>query len=840
MPDNSELKESVDLMGTLREQAKGLAKDSDTQKEIYEIISDTQKKIVKDVQTQTEEQKKLKSIQTDISGLAKEIAEEYERLNHGSADALENLRSLHEKIGEKLVEESKQQQAIGKQEEFRANIVMLLNRAGLEKAVDYYKQMNQLWQSNPMVAVLAGSLDIIKKIISVFDNLDKAAADFRISMGFTRESTSAIEGSARETYFQLAQSGLTIDKIYESFKSIEKSVGTTQAASQGMTADMGLLNVQLGVATDTSAEFAKAMAMMGRSTLEAQRDLTLFATKLSEAGGTNLSDVMNDVANATKSSYQFITRSPVALLKAAVEARRMGTSISDAAKSAQSLVNFTESVQSEMNASVLLGEAINLQRARELAYRKDLAGLNKEILDIAKKARFEELDPFQQKAVADALGKSADELGKMLQSDREMAKIRANPALREQVALYDKLETASQSLIKSTAEDQRLKISTLSNQKAITAVTAAWGAIWQRVLEGPVTLLTHILPHIANALGNINYYMGKWGMAISTVLGGLTLIIGAKGLGKLVGWATGGIGKAITNLFGGTAEGVKKFGGPGVLKGAFGMLVVAASLIPLALALKIASGVNWKTVAIMGASLVGLAVIAGIIGAPPIAALVETGAFVLLTLGAAALVFAGSAYIFSAAIKSLDGVNIPKIATGIASLGMAIIPLSLIAPMLPLVSIGLGMFSIALRFAAGPAERMGKAAEMLGQGLQTTVSSLVALKGLDFSSTLKQLKDLSVVISSVSKSVQEIPDIKVEKLQNIVIKAAEVGASQESKSTDDILKALDTIRAAVDNLRSSMERGGIAANVIIDSQKLDSAAARRLSFTGPLSPQTTF
>lgn len=839
MAENTELRESRDLMADLIEKAKTLSHDSDIQKDILKLIRNTQRDITSELKTQNEEQKALKNIQTQISNIAREIEDEYKRLNQGSADALENLVELHRDLAEKVKQEASMSKDMAHSEAARSNIIVTLNRLGFERAINLTKELNTMWAQSPMLAVANGVIIAFQAILKIFDPLDKAAADFRISMGFTRTATKGIEADVRTMYFQLAQTGITADDLYKSFQAISTSLGSAYFTTKEMAAEMGLLSAQLGVAQTTSAEFARVMGMMSRSTMDSQRNIALFTSKLSEAAGTNLNEVMSDVANASKSSFQFLVRNPAALAKAAVEAKRMGTSLSDAARSADSLIKFTSSVESEMEASVLLGEAINLQRARELSYRKDLSGVNKEILEIAKKSRFEDLDPFQQEAVAKALGKSADELGKMLQADREISKLRMRDDLKSQVAEYDRLAAASDSVVRSVAEDQKLKLSILSNQKAIAAVTAAWSSIWQRLLEGPVTALSKILPVIAEWLGKINYYTKGWGAAVVGLVAGLGLIVGARGLGKIVAWATGGIGKSITNLFGGISGGVKKFGDPGVLKGALGMLVVAASLIPLALALKIAQGVNWKTVAIMGVALVGIAAIATILGAPPIAVLAEAGAFVLITLGAAALIFAGAAYVFAAAIKSLDGVNIPKIAMGIASLGIAITPLALIAPLLPAAALGLGMFSVALRFTAGPAERMGKAAEMLGEGLQTTVSSLVALKNLDLTSTFKQLKNLSVIINEVSKSANAIPDIKIEKLQNVIIKAAEVGASEQSKNTEDVLKALDTIRASVDALRASMERGGIAANVSIDSQRLDSGVSRRLSFTGPLTPQPT-
>ena len=66
----------------------------------------------------------------------------------------------------------------------------------------------------------------------------------------------------------------------------------------------------------------------------------------------------------------------------------MGTSMTEAARSSSHLLNFSTSISDEMEASVLLGKSLNLQHARELAYKGDILGLNKEILNIAKQSRF--------------------------------------------------------------------------------------------------------------------------------------------------------------------------------------------------------------------------------------------------------------------------------------------------------------------------------------------------------------------------------------------------------------------------------------------------------------------
>lgn len=843
MPDPKtidDLKKELSIEERLKILAEERVVSTRTRKNLIGIINDIENNILDADLKRTETQKKHLNIQKRISDQARKIISLYE----DASTTTRKLRKEYEIFAELRNKELNLQRQISLEDKQKALRLEFFNVIGLKKSNDLINEFNENWKLSPMISVLALSVFLLKNLLEVFDKVDAAASDFRINMGFTRPATEEIEKNVRALYFQLAQSGVQAKDLYAAFQAVAQSVGSTQFTTNAMAGDIALMSAQLGVTAGTSAEFARVMGMMGRSTMDAQKDISIFTAKLSEAAGTNLNEVMNDVSNASKSGYQFLSRNPVALAKAAVEAKRMGTSLVEATKSADSLVRFTENVKSEMEASVLLGESINLQRARELAYRKNVAGLNKEILNIAKQTRFEDLDPFQQEAVAKALGKSADELGKMLQSDREMMRIRSDPSLAKQVANYDRLVAASDQLVKNTAANHRLQLSILSNQKAITTISIAWSAIWQRLLEGPVNLLTIVLPKIAEWLGEINYWTKGWSVALVGVAGILGLIVGSKLMGKLVGWVTKGIGKAIKSMMGDTAEGVGKFGKAEVLRGALGIAAIGVALIPFVFSMKLMQGLNWKTFGIAAASL-GLLTAAvlglGLImesGVGTVAIL--AGAAALLIIGAAMIPFAFAAKIMAGAIKMLGDVDLVGIAKGLMALTVPLFTLATLTPFIPAIALGMAGLGLALRFIASPMERVGAAAANMGLGMEKTVNALSQMKDMGIVSIVQQFRSLANTITDVSRAVNDLPDIKLEKLQEVIVRATEFRLEGQEKSNEEVLKALDSIRAAVEALRASLEKGGISANVFVDSQRFDSATARALSFKGTLTPQPTF
>ena len=363
-----------------------------------------------------------------------------------------------------------------------------------------FKELKTLWKTQPELAIAKALAYTFEKMWLVFQELDSSAAEFRKSIGLTRKDSVDLETMSRNVAISYMRLGVTAKDVYDSVRSLADTIGSVRVATDGMVKNMSLLAAQVGVSTKVSAQFLKTMSMVSRTTMDAQKDMLLFTQHMSAAVGVPLDSVMNDVAEASESSYQFLSRSSIQLAKAAVEAKLMGTSIVSATKSSATLLSFTESVKSEMEASVLLGKSLNLQKARELSYNRDIAGLNKEILRLAQESNFEQLDPFQQDAVAKALGKSSGEIATMLQADRERVNIMRAMTV-EQRRQYDEMTKANKSKVKDYAELARKELESISNQKATAAISLAWHSIIANISSV-------ILPHIANVLTGIAKIVG--------------------------------------------------------------------------------------------------------------------------------------------------------------------------------------------------------------------------------------------------------------------------------------------------------------------------------------------
>jgi hypothetical protein len=662
--------------------------------------------------------------------------------------------------------------------------------------------------------VLLGFVAIAAEVVKIFNFLDEAAFKFRQEMGFTRKYTEEIDNYAREGAINMAKMSVTGKEMYEATAAIGKELFTTMNITQTMVNTTALIAAQLGVSANTSVELMKNLGLVGKSTADAQKETYLFLTALSEAAGTPLKDVMADINQASKNSYQFISRSSTAMIKAAVDARRMGTSIADSTKTSSALLNFTQNVKDEMEASVLVGKSINLQKARELAYHRDIEGLNKEILNIMKEVNFEQLDPFQQDAVARALGKSASELGQMAQAERERANmVRAmTPAQREQYKTLEKMMAGGDKVKKDYAEIAKKQLEQMSNQTRLNAINASWNKIMMKLAEVFLPMIDVGLKFIADNFDDIAKGIAWFFIGMKKIVdvivwaGGKVMTFGAWVLkiGNLRNWKwLQTVGKWVEAI--GFRMGSFSFG-----KILTSLSKFAKFLLPLIFAINIIKEIK-KLLSDKG--------------------LMGTQGFWAFN---AKLIFRAIGAVIRAFITTMNDMlfGIPgKIMSGLKAaadsiFGALLDPFKRAWHWIKEIFVGKSPSQLGLAIVEGivAVESM-----LINALLSPFKKAWELIKKIPFVSKLFGSKNMGAEIAPETKATMKVerpkPEVDVKK-----------GGVMEDLSTmgDDLGKRIDAIVGAINALRDDMKNGSLTANVYIDSQKLDALMGRRLAYTGQL------
>ena len=326
--------------------------------------------------------------------------------------------------------------------------------------------------------LLAMALNGIGKLIAfafeTFKQFDSELFNLRKHFGLFRGQNEEQEKIATRIAQKYAAQGVTILESAAAAKALSNQFGRLSANSEYIVRDVALISTQLGISAEQSAKFLGSIATLSGKTLPEAAEISFgFAQSLNAAAGTNLPEVMGDIANMSDTVRTTFRGNTVELIKATVEARRFGLSLESVGKTSESLLEFNSSVNAEMEASVLLGRNINLMEARKAAFAGDYKKQQSEILKVVKSVGdFDKLNYMQKTALAKAVSMSVEDLQTMLQREKEIEYVRRKGSTHAKKLLetYEKMANMRKEEARDLEKDFRLRIKREQNQERMKSI----------------------------------------------------------------------------------------------------------------------------------------------------------------------------------------------------------------------------------------------------------------------------------------------------------------------------------------------------------------------------------
>jgi hypothetical protein len=205
--------------------------------------------------------------------------------------------------------------------------------------------------------------------------------------------------------------------------------------------------------------------------------------------------VLQEVLNTSDSIALSLGGNPEKIASAAAAALGLGLNLQRVDQIAASLTDFQSSISNELEASLLTGKQLNLEKAREFALTNDLAGLSGELAkNGASAAEFSKMNRIQQESLAKALGMSRDELGKAAQL--ELLKAGAS----EEAQAAARGMTIEQ--LKQASVQDRIKISLDKLAQAFAPILEALAPI-ATAIGDIITPIAFVIAKMSSAIGGI-------------------------------------------------------------------------------------------------------------------------------------------------------------------------------------------------------------------------------------------------------------------------------------------------------------------------------------------------
>jgi len=581
---------AVNLINKSYSTLEGIAQKLSNHKKDEEILTVKQlKSLSKKTQeeyTQLENARKLAKIQKEEllnkikSGDAtKKEKEEYEKLKEYTSEintAL-NLKGSYLKqivsLSQKEVEnEEKIQKTLGYTGSLFGGIQKTLEHIGIEsEAFEHLnKDLREAAKSGNSFSVIGAGLksmgkgimesfkdplvqaiaigEAFHKLYEIGTDFNKKTFDIQKDLGLSWEAASGI---THELEHMVVNSGEVADNTLRSFVNFEDLVKSTKE-----------LNNYYGTAVTFNSEQlaiqAKLQEVAGLTTEEASKlnEYEALTGKTAEGVYDSIGKVNKGIFNQKKITQEVLKtegqlaaqykNDPTLIAKAVVQAQRLGMTLEQTKNISKGLLNFEDSISAELEAELLTGQDLNLERARGLALQGDTAGAAAELMkNLGPNGlqKFQKMNVIQQESYAKALGMSADELNNSLvrqQKIREVEKENGKGLSEEIKKLKEKGEIEKAAALEEKVlrgESVSLASQQLDNEAEISKNIEKGKSALEATVAGPLGAIMKAVAKVSDIIA-----ANKW---IANVLGvaGAVLSLAAVAAGIMV------VGKTLMGAF---------------------------------------------------------------------------------------------------------------------------------------------------------------------------------------------------------------------------------------------------------------------------------------------------
>jgi hypothetical protein len=496
----------------------GLAKTSEEAKKLFDEFEkgdDLTKKIKSNLEKTQLESRKLglqqNNLQSQLNDLlsknnksfvkgyaAKKLALEndieanlqQQLLNDKTIDYIKNIERIAEKEREATKEKEKQNSLFGK----------IDLKKTLEPFTDFFSQ--------------AGLMALF---VNAIIKADKQTTELAKSLGVSKLNAEGL----RENFVQYSRATsdtfVTTDRLLKAQSDLTEQLGIAVQFSAKESETFSRLTELVGLTSTEAGNLVKFSAAAGKEIGDYEGSLLKGAFYAEQATKTHFSakQVLQDVSKLSAGILTKFQGNPKAIAEAVVQAKALGTNLEQIDKIGESLLNWESSISNELEAELITGRQLNLEKARYAALTGTQLDLEKEIgSQVGSLADFQQMNVIAQGSLAKAFGLSRDELADMLLKQEAISKYGSKAAelnaqqLKEQQASGLSLED----YLKKQSEQR-------SVQEKFNQAIEKLQDIVGNLVAGPFGALLDVLSNILTVVGFIGKPFALIGYVIDQITG---------------------------------------------------------------------------------------------------------------------------------------------------------------------------------------------------------------------------------------------------------------------------------------------------------------------------------
>jgi hypothetical protein len=431
--------------------------------------------------------------------------------------------------------------------------------------------------TDPLVLIGAAG-GLLSTIVKLFNEFDKRAIDIGRNFGTTPENARKTAQEFKRISADSANLLSTTTNLTESFNDLNSVAGTYANFTQETLEAYNDLVKGVGISKEAALAQYKISVLQGKNFKDITVQITGQVALQKSQNKIALSDkeIMESIAKTTAVQRLNIKGGAEGLVRSVIEAKKLGAEFNQLDAAASSLLNFEDSIGAELEAELLTGQNLNLEKARTYALNNDIAGLAKEITNQGITAeKFSKMNRIQQESIAKSLGFQRDEFGQMLENQEMLNAANKLGAkdVNDLAAQYAKAADKEAFLSKLGDDKLKSQVQNITFQEKLNNLLEKAKDIFVTQLEplftsilngfdkfiknGGINKIADIAKGVANSFMSIGKFLvGPVGKILGglAAFGALKMLVGGipvrvVGSGPTGGGAAGGMGGGFMSNF---------------------------------------------------------------------------------------------------------------------------------------------------------------------------------------------------------------------------------------------------------------------------------------------------
>ena len=433
----------------------------------------------------------------------------------------------------------------------------LENKAHHASAASHLKkiglQKSEIKLSSVNVKLLKAANAAMDVFLTQLMAVDKETTEMAKNLNLSKTEAIGVKQNFAAIAIQSEDIRVNSVRIGKANAALNTQLGTGVVFAGNMLTTFSKLTEIVGISSEAAGNLAFQAQNSGKSFREVEENVLGASYEMQRGVGIQLDmkGVLEATGKVTGQVRANLGATPALIAKAVTAAKLLGAELEDIVAAGKAQLDFESSIEAELEAELLTGKQLNLERMRAAALAGDQATVAAELAkNVGTHAEFSKMNVLQQDALAKSMGMSTDAMADMLFKQETMGMNAKQLRAQGKGELADKLEQLDAEERRNLAME-KFQTTIGDVASALLPVVEFFGKIFETI-AGMSGLLTPLVGIMTALAAYATIFAAQSALAAVAAAGGLipmmtkailSIWTGAMSLGP-VGLIAGAVGVA--------------------------------------------------------------------------------------------------------------------------------------------------------------------------------------------------------------------------------------------------------------------------------------------------------